>query len=115
MSSGLSQPGILAPLPRVGRQACLALAPWTSTGGRRTVGRAILKWMTQLVSRVVRDSVVGAFRYGRGPQGHGLALTGCEVGTDNPHDKAATWAAALRGTGPGLRHDAALDPRDLAH
>ena len=115
MSSGLSQPGVLAPLSRVARLACLALSPVTSTGGRRTVGRAILKRMTQLVSRVVRDSVVSAFRYGRGPQAHGIVLAGCQVGIDNPRGKAATRAAALRGTAPGLRRDGAWDLRDLAH
>ncbi|MDD2925360.1 Dyp-type peroxidase [Rhodoferax sp.] len=46
--------------------------------------------------------VVDAFRYGRGPEGHGRDMTGFEDGLENPVDDAARDAALLQGAGPGL-------------
>ena len=48
------------------------------------------------------EHVVDAFRYGRGPNGHGRDLTGYEDGTENPHDEAAASAALVQGRGAGL-------------
>ena len=42
------------------------------------------------------------FRHGRGPNGHGLDLTGYEDGTENPKGKAALAAAFVRGVGAGI-------------
>ncbi len=43
------------------------------------------------------DSVIDAFRYGRG-----LDLTGYEDGTENPRGKKAVEAAIVKGAGPGF-------------
>ena len=48
------------------------------------------------------ERVVDAFRYGRGPSGHGRDLTGYEDGTENPEGEAALSAALVQGRGPGL-------------
>lgn len=48
------------------------------------------------------DSTVDAFRHGRGPNGHGLDLTGYEDGIENPRGKAARAAALWQGAAPGL-------------
>jgi len=48
------------------------------------------------------DKVIDAFRHGRGPQGHGLDLTGYEDGLENPVDDAAQAAALVQGAGAGL-------------
>lgn len=55
-----------------------------------------------LAPEMRQDQVVDAFRYGRGPNGHGRDLTGYEDGTENPQDDAAAQAALLNGAGPGL-------------
>jgi len=49
-----------------------------------------------------QDQVIDAFRYGRGPNGHGRDLTGFEDGTENPTDDAAVAAALVHGAGDGL-------------
>lgn len=49
-----------------------------------------------------QEQVIDAFRYGLGPNGHGLDLTGYEDGTENPVDDAAIDAALLQGAGSGL-------------
>ncbi len=48
------------------------------------------------------DKTIEAFRYGRGPNGHGRDLTGYEDGIENPTDDAALAAAVLQGAGDGL-------------
>lgn len=48
------------------------------------------------------QQVIDAFRHGRGPNGHGLDLTGYEDGTENPVADAARAAALLQGAGAGL-------------
>lgn len=50
----------------------------------------------------VLDAAVDAFRHGRGPNGHGLDLSGYEDGIENPVRAAARNAALLQGAGPGL-------------
>ncbi len=49
-----------------------------------------------------QHQVIDAFRYGRGPNGHGRDLTGFEDGTENPADAAAIAAAVVQGAGDGL-------------
>ncbi len=49
-----------------------------------------------------QDQVIDAFRYGRGPNGHGRDLTGFEDGTENPSADAAVAAAVVQGAGDGL-------------
>ena len=46
--------------------------------------------------------VVDCFRYGLGPNGHGLDLTGYEDGIENPPDEEAPAVALLQGAGEGL-------------
>lgn len=46
--------------------------------------------------------VVDGFRYGQGPNGHGMDLTGFEDGTENPQDAEAEEAALVQADGPGL-------------
>lgn len=48
------------------------------------------------------DTLIDAFRHGRGPNGHGRDLTGYEDGTENPDGDEAVAAVALQGAGPGL-------------
>ena len=48
------------------------------------------------------DTLIDAFRHGRGPNGHGRDLTGYEDGTENPDGDEAVSAVALQGAGPGL-------------
>jgi porphyrinogen peroxidase len=62
-------------------------------------GRAIAQALAPVF--VLQDAV-DAFRYGRGPMGFGLDLSGYEDGIENPMDAAATAAALMRGQGPGL-------------
>ncbi len=47
-------------------------------------------------------AVVDCFRHGRGPNGHGLDLTGYEDGTENPPADEAPSVALVHGRGPGL-------------
>jgi putative iron-dependent peroxidase len=49
-----------------------------------------------------QDQVIDAFRYGCGPNGYGLDLTGYEDGTENPVADAARATALLQGAGAGL-------------
>lgn len=49
-----------------------------------------------------QEQVVDAFRFGRGPNGHGRDLTGYEDGTENPQDADAAQAALVQGAGAGL-------------
>jgi putative iron-dependent peroxidase len=57
----------------------------------------------QALSPALRLSkVVDAFRHGRGPNGHGLDLTGFEDGTENPQGDAAEHAALVQDAGAGL-------------
>lgn len=63
----------------------------------------LTRQLAQCLAPAMRqDQVVDAFRYGRGPNGHGRDLTGYEDGTENPQDEAAAQAALLQGAGPGL-------------
>ncbi len=63
----------------------------------------LTRQLAQCLAPAMRqDQVVDAFRYGRGPNGHGRDLTGYEDGTENPQDDAAVQAALLQGAGPGL-------------
>jgi len=48
------------------------------------------------------DQLIDGFRYGQGPNGHGLDLTGFEDGTENPGGDAAQEAALVAEGGPGL-------------
>lgn len=178
MSSGTSQPGILAPLPRAGRHLSFQLAPLPAGKTRGRFGRRLLACVSQLSPWVregelvvgfgldtmaacaamagtvpvpgmrvfpalagpsvrvpstprslwcwlrgddpgvlvnrsreiekllspcfVADDAVDTFRYGKGPNGHGLDLTGFEDGIENPRGSAARAAVLLRGAGPGL-------------
>ena len=55
-----------------------------------------------LSAALTLERVVDAFRYGRGPNGHGLDLTGYEDGTENPQGDAAVSAALVQRQGAGL-------------
>ncbi|WP_374665250.1 Dyp-type peroxidase [Ramlibacter sp.] len=52
-----------------------------------------------LAPAFVLAEAVEAFRHGRGPNGHGLDLTGYEDGIENPVDEAAEAAALATGDG----------------
>lgn len=52
-----------------------------------------------LAPAFVLADAVEAFRHGRGPNGHGLDLTGYEDGTENPEGDAAEAAALAVGEG----------------
>lgn len=55
-----------------------------------------------LVPSFRQEQVIDAFRYGRGPNGHGLDLTGYEDGTENPVADAARAVALVQGAGVGM-------------
>jgi putative iron-dependent peroxidase len=55
-----------------------------------------------LAPALVLAAVVDSFRHGRGPNGHGLDLTGYEDGTENPPAEEAPGVALVEGAGPGL-------------
>ena len=55
-----------------------------------------------LAPALVLTTVVDCFRHGRGPNGHGLDLTGYEDGTENPPADEASAVALLQGAGAGL-------------
>ncbi len=62
------------------------------------------------------DHVVDSFRYGQGPNGHGLDLTGYEDGTENPKDAAAVQAALVPASDtPGLQGSSFVAVQQWAH
>lgn len=67
-------------------------APGASLAATRRIERA-------LAPALVLADAVDAFRHGRGPNGHGLDLTGYEDGIENPVDAAAEAAALATGDG----------------
>jgi len=191
MSVGLSQPGILAPLPKAGRYLSFLLAPMPAGRARHVFRRALLKQLAMLspwvqsgelvlglgvdtlasctavgatvsvpgmrvfpalagpsvrvpstpqslwcwlrgddpgalltrgrdiekllAPRFVADRAVGSFRYGRGPNGHGLDLTGYEDGIENPRGAAARAATLLHGAGPGLDGSSCVAVQQWVH
>lgn len=104
-------------LPRADWDALLWLRG-DDAGALFHLGRALTIAAQPLLSLV---EVIDAQRHGRGPNGHGLDLSGYEDGTENPQGDAASAVVATRHAGPGLdggsflllqpwRHDwAALD------
>jgi putative iron-dependent peroxidase len=92
----LTGPGVAVPATPA------ALCCWlrgTETGELLQLTRQLAQCLAPALRQ---DQVVDAFRYGRGPNGHGRDLTGYEDGTENPQDEAAVQAALLQGAGPGL-------------
>ncbi|HSV52801.1 MAG TPA: Dyp-type peroxidase [Burkholderiaceae bacterium] len=61
------------------------------------------------------ERVIEAFRYGRGPSGHGRDLTGYEDGTENPQGEAAGQAALVQGQGAGLDGSSFLALQQWVH
>jgi len=61
------------------------------------------------------QQVIDAFRHGRGPNGHGLDLTGYEDGTENPVADAARAAALLQGAGAGLDGSSFMTVQQWVH
>lgn len=75
-------------------------------------GRAIDKLLQPVF---LPDTAVDAFRHGRGPNGHGLDLTGYEDGIENPRGKAARAAALMQGAGPGLDGSSCVAVQQWVH
>ena len=79
--------------------------------------------LVQLTQRIVHaaspalqlDHVVDGFRYGKGPNGHGLDLTGYEDGTENPHDDAAVQAALVHTDAAGLQGSSFVAVQQWVH
>ncbi len=61
------------------------------------------------------EHLVDGFRYGKGPNGHGLDLTGYEDGTENPHDAAAVQAALILADAPGLQSSSFVAVQQWLH
>lgn len=85
-------------LPRADWDALLWLRG-DDAGALFHLGRA-LTLAAQPLLRV--EAVLDAQRHGRGPNGHGLDLSGYEDGIENPQGDAASAVAATRHAGPGL-------------
>lgn len=91
----LSGPGV--PVPTTPTALCCWL---------RGSDRGELIWLSRAVEGALApalhlDRAIEAFRYGRGPKGFGLDLTGYEDGIENPQGSQALAAALVQGAGPG--------------
>ncbi len=69
------------------------------TGVALRLGQALER---SLAPAFTLQSVVDCFRHGKGPNGHGLDLTGYEDGTENPPAEEAPAVALVQEAGPGL-------------
>lgn len=104
---GAQVPGLhpLAPIARHGVQVPstpTALCCWL-----RGSDQGVLVQLTRQLEKTLApafrlDQLIDGFRYGQGPNGHGLDLTGFEDGTENPGGDAAREAALVAEGGPGL-------------
>jgi putative iron-dependent peroxidase len=74
-----------------------ALWCWLRGDDRGEIALRARKIEQMLASAFTIDSVIDAFRYGRG-----LDLTGYEDGTENPRGRKALDAAIVKGTGAGF-------------
>ena len=94
--AALSGPGVLVPATPS------ALCCWLRGDDLGDLMHLTRRLQQALAPGFTLDQVIDAFRHGRGPQGHGLDLTGYEDGLENPVDDAALEAALVQGVGPGL-------------
>lgn len=94
--TALSDPGVLVPATPS------ALCCWLRGDDLGDLMHLTRHLQQALAPGFTLDHVIDAFRHGRGPQGHGLDLTGYEDGLENPVDDAALEAALVQGAGPGL-------------
>ncbi len=83
IASSVAQPGILAPIPPLGRYLTFVLTSDTTARGA--------------LARLLASADGDAFRYDTGRD-----LTGYEDGTENPKDDAALAAALVMNRGSGL-------------
>ena len=94
--TALSGPGVLVPATPS------ALCCWLRGDDLGDLMHLTRRLQQALAPGFTLDQVIDAFRHGRGPQGHGLDLTGYEDGLENPVDDAALEAALVQGAGPGF-------------
>lgn len=86
----------------------------------RAADRGDLVHLTRQVEAVLSpafqlDTLIDAFRHGKGPNGHGRDLTGYEDGTENPGGDEAIAAAILQGAGPGLEGSSFMAVQQWVH
>ena len=79
-----------------------ALCCWLRGDDRGDLLHLTRRLQKALAPGFAPDQTVDAFRYGRGPNGHGRDLTGYEDGTENPVADAARAAALVQGAGPWM-------------
>ncbi|WP_180125126.1 Dyp-type peroxidase [Rhodoferax sp. BLA1] len=94
--TALSGPGVFVPATPS------ALCCWLRGDDLGDLMHLTRRLQQALAPGLTLDQVIDGFRHGRGPQGHGLDLTGYEDGLENPVDDAALEAALVQGAGPGL-------------
>lgn len=104
---GAQVPGLhqLAPIARHGVQVPstpTALCCWLRGSDQGALVQLTRQLEKTLVPAFQLDQLIDGFRYGQGPNGHGLDLTGFEDGTENPGGDAAREAALVAEGGPGL-------------
>ena len=92
----LSGPGVAVPATPA------ALCCWLRGNDRGELLHRTRQLQKALAPGLRPEQIVDAFRYGRGPNGHGRDLTGYEDGTENPVGDAACAAALVQAAGPGL-------------
>jgi putative iron-dependent peroxidase len=100
--TGLHQ---LAPIARHGVQVPstpTALCCWLRGSDQGVLVQLTRQLEKTLTPAFQLDQLIDGFRYGQGPNGHGLDLTGFEDGTENPGGDAAREAALVAEGGPGL-------------
>lgn len=104
---GAQVPGLhqLAPIARHGVQVPstpAALCCWLRGNDQGVLVQLTRQLEKTLAPAFQLDQLIDGFRYGQGPNGHGLDLTGFEDGTENPGGDAAREAALVAEGGPGL-------------
>lgn len=104
---GAQVPGLhqLAPIARHGVQVPstpTALCCWLRGNDQGVLVQLTRQLEKTLAPAFQLDQLIDGFRYGQGPNGHGLDLTGFEDGTENPGGDAAREAALVAEGGPGL-------------
>lgn len=104
---GAQVPGLhqLAPIARHGVQVPstpTALCCWLRGSDQGVLVQLTRQLEKTLAPAFQLDQLIDGFRYGQGPNGHGLDLTGFEDGTENPGGDAAREAALVAEGGPGL-------------
>lgn len=105
--TGFSLDGLYPLAPLSAGHLAMTVTDWdavlwlrgTDTGTLFHRSRQLLRNLSPLFRA---ERIIDAHRYSRGPQGHGLDLSGFEDGIENPSGVDASAVAALRHAGAGL-------------